>query len=136
MTGFGLSFHHLGLAVPRPDAAVTFLAGLGYAIGARVFDPEQNVNLLLCPHSQMPTVEIIYPGDAPGPIDKYVARHASGIVYHVCFETADLRASITAIEAANLRPVCVLLPRPAILFGGRAVSFYVVVGMGLIEILE
>jgi hypothetical protein len=104
MTGFGLSFHHLGLAVPRPDAAVTFLAGLGYAIGARGFDPEQNVSLMLCPHPQMPTVEIIYPGDAPGPVHKYVARHASGIVYHVCFETADLRASIAAIEAAN----CVL----------------------------
>ena len=33
MIGFGLSFRHLGLAVPRPDAAVTFLAGLGYALG-------------------------------------------------------------------------------------------------------
>jgi methylmalonyl-CoA/ethylmalonyl-CoA epimerase len=113
MIGFGLSFRHLGLAVPRPDAAVTFLAGLGYAIGARVFDPEQNFNLMLCPHPQMPTVEIIYPGDAPGPIDKYVARQTSGIVYHACFETGDLRASLAAIEAANLRPVCVLPPRPA-----------------------
>jgi len=47
MTGFGLAFHHLGLAVSRPDEAVTFLTGLGYAIGDRVFDPEQNINLAL-----------------------------------------------------------------------------------------
>jgi hypothetical protein len=29
-----------------------------------------------------------------------------------------------------------LQPRPAVLFGGRPVSFYTVVGMGLIKILE
>jgi Glyoxalase/Bleomycin resistance protein/Dioxygenase superfamily len=136
MAGFGLTFHHLGLAVPRPDEAVTFLSGLGYAIGARVFDPEQNVNLMLCRHPQMPAVEIICPGNGPGPIDKYVTRRASGIVYHACFETGDRAASIAAITAAKLNPICVSEPLPAVLFGGRAVSFYVVVGMGLIEILE
>lgn len=136
MNGFGLQFHHLGLAVPRPDEAMSFLSGLGYAIGERMFDPEQNVNLALCRHPQMPAVEIIYPGDAPGPIDKLLTSHASGIVYHACFETVDLAKSLAAIEAAKLRPLCVSKPRPAVLFGGRAVSFYVVVGMGLIEILE
>jgi hypothetical protein len=136
MTGFGLEFHHLGLAVPRPDEAMSFLSGLGYAIGDRIFDPEQNVNLAHCRHPQMPAVEIIYPGDAPGPIDKYVTRHASGIVYHACFETADLVKTIAALDAAKLRPLCVSQPRPAVLFAGRPVSFYVVVGMGLIEILE
>jgi methylmalonyl-CoA/ethylmalonyl-CoA epimerase len=136
MAGFGLTFHHLGLAVPRPDEAVTFLSGLGYDIGNRIFDPEQNVNLVLCRHPQMPAVEIICPGHGPGPIDKFVARHAGGIVYHACYETTDLAASLAAIEAVKLRPLCVSPPRPAVLFDGRAVSFYMVVGMGLIEILE
>jgi hypothetical protein len=135
-TAFGLGFHHLGLAVPRPDEAVMFLSGLGYDIGDRVFDPEQNVNLALCRHPHMPAVEIICPGNGPGPIDTYVARHAGGIVYHMCFETPDLAASIAAMEAAKLRPICVSPPRPAVLFGGRLVSFYAIVGMGLIEILE
>ena len=136
MAGFGLKFHHLGLAVPRADEAVTFLSGLGYAIGERIFDPEQNVNLMLCQHPQMPAVEIICPGNGPGPIDKYVARRASGIVYHVCFETTDRSTSLAAIAAAKLNPICVSAPLPAVLFAGRAVSFYAVVGMGLIEILE
>ena len=65
-----------------------------------------------------------------------VTRRASGIVYHACFETGDRAASIAAITAAKLNPICVSEPLPAVLFGGRAVSFYVVVGMGLIEILE
>jgi hypothetical protein len=136
MAGFGLTFHHLGLAVARPDEAVTFLSGLGYAIGAQVFDPAQNVNLMLCRHPQMPAVEIICPGNGPGPIDRYVSRRAGGIVYHACFETKDRVASLAAITAAKLNPVCVAEPLPAVLFDGRAVSFYVVVGMGLIEILE
>jgi hypothetical protein len=136
MAAFGLTFHHLGLAVPRPDEAMTFLSGLGYQIGERIYDPEQNVNLMLCRHPQMPAVEIIYPGNGPGPIDKYVTRRASGIVYHACFETKDRAASITAIAAAKLNPICVSEPLPAVLFGGRAVSFYMVVGMGLVEILE
>jgi catechol 2,3-dioxygenase-like lactoylglutathione lyase family enzyme len=135
-TAFGLSFHHLGLAVPRPDEAVTFLSGLGYEIGEHVFDPEQNVNLALCRRPDMPAVEIIWPGNGPGPIDKYVARHAGGIVYHACFTTSDLAASIAAMEAAKLRLICVSPPRPAVLFDGRAVSFHAIVGMGLIEILE
>jgi methylmalonyl-CoA/ethylmalonyl-CoA epimerase len=84
----------------------------------------------------MPAVEIIYPGNGPGPIDKYVTRFASGLIYHACYEAADRLQSLAAIEAAKLRPICVLPPRPAVLFGGRAVSFYAVVGIGLIEILE
>src|ERR1700728_640659 len=136
MTGFGLQFHHLGLAVRRPDEAVSFLSGLGYAIGERIFDPEQNVHLILCRHAQMPAVEVICPGDAPGPIDNYVARYSSGIVYHACFETTDLAASLAAVKAAGLRALCISRPRPAVLFGGRAVSFYNIDGMGLIEILE
>lgn len=136
MTGFGLDFHHLGLAVRRPDEATAFLSGLGYLTGERIFDPQQNVNVVFCHHPHMPSIEIIYPGSTPGPIDKFVERHASGIVYHMCFETADLQATLGAIEAAQLRPLCISEPRPAVLLGGRLVSFYNVVGMGLIEIIE
>ena len=136
MRDFGLEFHHFGLAVRRPDEAVVFLSNLRYVIGDKVFDPEQNVNLILCRHRQMPTIEIIYPGNTPGPIDIYVARHANGIVYHACFERADLPTALANIEAADLRPVCVSAPRPAVLFEGCSVSFYNVVGIGLIEILS
>jgi hypothetical protein len=135
MNSFGLQFHHLGLALRRPDEAISLLGNLDYVIGDKIFDPEQNVNLILCRHRQMPTVEIIYPGSVPGPIDSYVSRHPNGIVYHICFESVDLSASLAAIEAAKLRPVCVSELRPAILFPGRSVSFYNVMGMGLIEIL-
>jgi len=132
----GLEFHHLGLAVRRPDDAVRFLRGLGYEIGEPVFDPEQNTNLIMCRHRAMPDTEIIYPGRAKSAVDGLAKLHPGGIVYHVCYVTADLAATLARLEQDGLRAVCVAPPVPAVLFGGRRVSFYQIVGIGLCEILE
>jgi methylmalonyl-CoA/ethylmalonyl-CoA epimerase len=131
-----LTFHHFGLAVRRPDEARKFLATLGYRLGEPVFDQAQNVHLELCTHATHPAVEIIWPGDTTGPVDKLVQRHQNGIIYHLCYETGNLGAALAALEAGGLRPVCISPPKPAPLFGGRPVSFYNVVGLGLVEILE
>ena len=131
-----LKFHHFGLAVRRPDEARIFVSALGYQLGEPVFDPAQNVHLQLCVHETHPAVEIIWPGNAGGPIDKLAQRHASGIIYHVCYETDDLDAALARFNEEKLRVVCISPPTPAPLFGGRPVSFYNVVGIGLIEILR
>ena len=131
-----LEFHHFGLAVKRPDEARKFVAALGYRPGDSVFDPAQNVHLQLCTHANHPAVEIIWPGDTSGPIDKLAQRHSSGIIYHLCYETDSLQAALAEMEENGLRPLCISPPTPAPLFGGRPVSFYNVVGMGLVEILE
>jgi len=101
-----------------------------------VFDPEQNVHLLMCTHDAMPPVEIVSPGDGNSPIDSLVARHDNGIVYHPCYLARDLAHSLAQLEAAGLSAICVSPPKPAVLFGGRMVSFYTILGMGLIEIIE
>lgn len=131
-----LQFHHFGLAVRRPDEAKKFVAALGYRIGATVFDPGQNVHLALCEHAAEPAVEIIWPGHTPGPVEKLTARHAAGVIYHLCYETDNLAAALAGFAAAGLTAVCISPPQPAPLFGGRPVSFYNVVGIGLVEILE
>jgi len=131
-----LKFHHFGLAVRRPDEARVFVSALGYQTGDPVFDPVQNVQLQLCAHATQPAVEIIWPGDTKGPIEKLTERHAAGIIYHLCYETDDLAAALAGLKAAGLRAVCISPPTPAPLFGGRPVSFYNVVGIGLVEILE
>lgn len=137
LNAFGLSFHHLGLAVRRPREATQFLGGLGYRIGETVFDPEQNVNLIMCSHPDaMPDVEIICPAAGKSPVDALVAGRPQGIVYHMCYATADLAATLTALDEAGLRVICKAPPTPAVLFGGRRVSFYDIVGMGLCEIVE
>lgn len=134
---FGLTFHHLGLAVRRPRDAAQFLTGLGYRMGEPVFDPEQNVNLIMGTHTgRMPDVEIIYPADGKSPIDALVAGRPPGIVYHMCYVTADLPATLAAMETAGVRAICKVPPVPATLFGGHCVSFYDITGMGLCEIIE
>jgi catechol 2,3-dioxygenase-like lactoylglutathione lyase family enzyme len=134
---WGLTFHHLGLAVKDVDAAIRFLTGLGYRPGPKVFDPLQNVHLGMFTHDAMPDVEIIYPGDGAGPLDALLATHKDGLIYHTCYTSPDLDASLEAIEAdGNLRLYEMSPPKPAVLFGGKPVAFYVVGGVGLIEIID
>jgi Glyoxalase/Bleomycin resistance protein/Dioxygenase superfamily len=134
MDGFGLVFHHLGLAVKAPDAAFLYLQALGYRAGNEVHDPLQRVNLALRHHDVMPDVEVIWPGDGPSPIDGLLKRSGS-LVYHLCYRSADPAASVAAMEAAGLRVMQVAPPTPAVLFGGREVSFYSIAGVGLIELI-
>ncbi|MBV8564867.1 MAG: VOC family protein [Methylobacteriaceae bacterium] len=116
--------------------AERFLDGLGYRVGEPVFDPEQNVNLIMCHHDKQPAVEVIYPAKGPSPVDGLMARHSDGLIYHACYVSENLEASLSALDDARLRAVCVAPPKPAVLFGGSPVSFYQLVGMGVIEIIE
>jgi catechol 2,3-dioxygenase-like lactoylglutathione lyase family enzyme len=131
-----LKFHHFGLAVRRPAEARAFVSALGYQTGEAVFDPERNVHLQLCSHQVHPAIEIIWPGDAKGPVEKLIDLHGGGIIYHVCYETDQLAAALAQLAEAKLRFVCISPPSPAPLFGGRRVSYYNFIGIGLIEILE
>jgi catechol 2,3-dioxygenase-like lactoylglutathione lyase family enzyme len=134
---WGLAFHHLGLAAKDPEAAAHFLTGLGYRIGPTIFDPLQNVHLAMCAHDHMPDVEIIAPADGEGPLDKLLAAHKDGLIYHMCYTSADLDRSLDALESDDRFSVrSIAPPKEAILFAGKRVSFYLVEGVGLIEILE
>ena len=97
-----LAFHHLGLAVRRPDEATAFVAVLGYRITETVFDPEQNVHLAICSHDSEPTMEIIWPGETKGPVHGLTEHHPAGVIYHVCYSTHDLGAALAGLEKAGL----------------------------------
>jgi len=138
MNRLGLTFHHLGLAVADPAKAIAFLSELGYSIGETVFDPLQNVQLKMCTHTTSPAVEIISPGteNSKGPVNDLTRKNPFGIVYHTCYSTDDLAATLEQVKALGLDVFCVSEPKPAPLFGWRKVSFYRISGMGLIELLE
>jgi hypothetical protein len=55
--------------------------------------------------------------------------------YHVCFEVSDLAAALLRIYQKR-RYICASPRKPAVLFGGRHVSFYYAKGIGLVEFLE
>ena len=118
---WGLTFHHLGLAAKDPQVAAHYLLGFGYQIGPLIFDPLQNVRLRMCTHDQMPNVEIISPAGSEGPLDKLMAAHEEGLVYHICYTTANLEHSLDALKSdENLRLYAVSPPKEAILFGRQA----------------
>lgn len=135
MNNFGLTFHHLGLAVKKPEPAAAYLAGLGYVCEAAVFDPLQNVNLFMAVHSDMPNVEVIYPSASAGPLDGMLNNRPEGIIYHLCYVSLDVLRSIAAIKRAGIRVVELSPKKPAVLFKGVSVSFYMVMNFGLIEII-
>ncbi len=135
MNALPFSLHHLGLAARRPESARKFARALGYSIGETVHDPLQSVDLAMCDHPAMPSLEIVTPGKEPGPLAAFL-RTVSELVYHLCYEVDDIdRAAKTLAEGVgSLR--CVSEAKPAVLFGGRPVAFYLVPGAGLVELLE
>jgi catechol 2,3-dioxygenase-like lactoylglutathione lyase family enzyme len=135
MNKFGLSFHHLGLAVKDVDRALNFVADLGYHASEPVRDELQNVNLVFCTSESMPAVEIIWPTETSGPVSD-ILKFRDELIYHSCYESSDLQKTLTAIRKEGHLIVCISPPTSAPLFSGRKVSFYNVRGLGLIEILE
>jgi hypothetical protein len=135
MQGYGLVFDHFGLATREAEKTLAFLRGLGYRTPQSLYDPLQRVNLALCEHPTMPAVEVIFAADEAGPLDVVLALQPQSI-YHLCFRSRDLAASLAAIKTAGHRTLVVSPPKPAVLFDYRPVSFYMVRGFGLIEIIE
>jgi hypothetical protein len=135
MNQFALEFHHFGLAVRDPGYAFVYLAALGYRAGSTCFDPHQRVNLAMRHHDTQPDVEVIWPGEGPSPLDKLLKQRDS-LIYHLCYTSQDVAASLAAIEAAGLELLPISEPAPAPLFGGREVSFYSIGGFGMIEIIH
>jgi hypothetical protein len=134
MNQYGLQFHHFGLAVKSPEAAFRYLKDLGYRAGSTCYDPLQKVNLAMRHHNQMPDVEVIWPGHEPSPIDRML-KSSDSMIYHLCYTSTDVEASLAALEAANLEVLPLSMAQPALLFDGLQVSFYSITGVGIIEII-
>ena len=71
-----------------------------------------------------------------GPVAAILETRPDGLVYHLCYTTMDLDHTLDRIEQSGLRPFEVSPPKPAVLFGGERVSFYMILGLGLIELIE
>lgn len=130
------SFHHFGLAAVDPVRATAFVAQLGYHCSSAVFDPLQNVHLRWCECDCAPAIEIVSPAERDGPLGRILIDQPSSF-YHLCYEievtTTD---ALDTLRVGGARVVTVLAPLPAVLFDGRNVSFHMVQGFGLIELLE
>ncbi len=130
-----VKFHHLGLATTDPVRACSFLSSLGYTVGETVLDEIQNVRVVMCTQAHAPDVEVISPAVTPGPLDGILTQNRQ-LIYHICYATPSIPAALDALAEKKVRPTCVSEPKPAVMFGNRRVSFYMIRGFGLIEFLE
>lgn len=134
INGYGLSFHHFGLGVRTPERAIHFAGALGYNVSAPLRDVGQNVNLIWCTHPLMPAIEIIFPTETPGPLASVLQRSDS-LIYHLCYECADIGQSIENMIGGGERVVEITPPTPAPLFEGREVAFVLINGFGVVELV-
>lgn len=130
-----LPLHHIGLAVPKPESAAAFLSAVGYQVGPVVHDPLQQVNLQFCTHALMPAVELVFSDGTEGPLRQWL-QDDQPRMYHVCYQTSDVPSTLADWRLRGIRAVCVNAPKPAVLFNGQLVSFYMVKGFGLVELLH
>lgn len=132
----GIAFHHVGLLTDEPDAAADALTLLGYRVAEPVFDPLQGVNLRMAEApGQGSHIELITPASPDSPLAKLVTRRGA-YMYHSCFTVPDVQEALSGFVAKGLRVSTVSTPKPAVLFGGRQVSFHSVTGIGLVEFIE
>lgn len=106
----------------------------GYAAGPLVTDPLQEVELLFLTKTGAPSVELVKPLHEKSPVATYLKQQTE-CFYHVCFEVSDLQVALKQVYGTR-RYLCVNPRKPAVLFGGRHVSFYYAKGIGLVEFLE
>lgn len=135
LVNYGLQFHHFGLAVRDVPGALRVLSGMGYSCGELIHDPLQKVMLVWCDHPQMPAIEVVSPSKESGPLDK-ILMNSSELIYHICYSSSDIVASVASIRDNGVRVLPVAPPKPAVMFDGKLVGFYQIKGFGLIEIVE
>lgn len=136
ISGAGLRFHHFGLAATDPGRAIGFLERMGYRCGAAIIDPLQNVILRWCEQDAAPPVEVVSPTTTKGPLSRVLAEQPTSF-YHLCYEAVSAETDpVELLRATGARLVTVMPPTPAVLFGGRLVSFHLVQGFGLVELLQ
>lgn len=128
----GLTFHHVGLACQDLAVETAAHAQLGFVAEGSVFeDPHQGVRgsfQVLGPFR----VELLEPLDDRSPLTAWLQRGVK--LYHVCYETDDLDAALTALTARGHRVVSP--PAPAVAFAGRPVAFAMLRTRSLVELLQ
>jgi len=137
MTDQVIFFHHVGLLTDQPETASRRLENAGYKPGRPVIDPLQHAMLQLCfgPPGAA-TIELITPERDNAALGRMLKRRGD-YMYHVCFTTPTFEAGLATLADGDADRVSVVSPpTPAVLFDNARVAFYLVPGLGLIELLE
>lgn len=131
-------FHHTGVAVPSiTDALPLYIDVLGMRQVTEVMhDPVQKVKVVLLAYEGQedgPFVELVEPSGQPSPVDTVL--RTKNYLYHYCVEVQGPLEDLLA-ELRQHRVMVVQRPVPAVLFGGRRITWVFTPTRHLIEYLE
>jgi hypothetical protein len=132
-----LLFHHLGLLTDELHAAGKRLERLGYRLGEKIEDPLQKATLQMCePIAGGANIELVCPHSENDGLSRLLKRRGD-YMYHICFSASTFQEAESVIRLDNSDRISLVSePKPAILFNNLRVAFYLVSGLGLVEILE
>ena len=95
--------HHVGIAVPSLEEALPFWRD---TLGYRATEPREvpGTGVRLCfLESGAARIELVEPLDPGSGIGRFLAEHGKPTLHHVCFEVADLAASLADLAARGHR---------------------------------
>jgi methylmalonyl-CoA/ethylmalonyl-CoA epimerase len=129
-------FHHMGVAVPSLDKALSQYRNLfQYELISGPFDdPIQGVSVCFLQRS-LPgdfVIELVAPLGPESPIQQTLRR--GGGAYHVCYEVDDLDAALAHCLAQGC--IKVSDPVPAVAFSNRRIAWLFTQSRQLTELVE
>lgn len=104
--------HHVGIAVKRlVDAYPFYCETLGLPLVREAEVPEQRVRAALLAAGDG-EIELVEPLDSGGSVARFLGRRGEGL-HHVCFDTPDVGASLTALKERQIELIDTT-PRPGL----------------------
>jgi methylmalonyl-CoA/ethylmalonyl-CoA epimerase len=129
-----MTIDHVGIVVASLEAsAAYYMQQFGLRpLGGSIVDPLQDVELQFLEDDRGARLELIRPLSADSPVARAL-KHGGGL-NHICYQVADLDASVSALVASDAK--LVREPQPAVAFNGRRVAFLYTRQRELVEFVE
>lgn len=97
--------HHVAVVVPSLEAALPFYTGtLGLRAGEPHELPGQGVRAVFV-ESAGTRLELIEPTEPSSGVGRFLAERGRPTLHHVCYEVADLAATLRELEASHVELV-------------------------------
>ena len=124
--------HHVGLACASIEDELAVLALVGMEADGGPFEDEAQGVRGVFVGGPSGRVELLEPLPGSDVLEPWL--RGAGRLYHLAFETSDLDELASTLKAAGA--ITVRPPAPATAFGGRRISFLMLPGKLLIELIE
>ena len=128
----GLVFHHVGVACRDLDTEERVFTALGYRReGADFVDPVQGVVGRFLTGGG-PRLELLRGEREDGVLSPWLRKGAK--LYHLAYEADDIASASAALGAVGAKAV--VEPVSAVAFGGRAIAFFMLPNLLLVELIS